>query len=265
MSVRSIDRRWYHTCNDCMAPCPLQPQTVPGIAEMMEMDESLFRWRRLSAGSEIYRQDEVPEECYIVTGGWVSLHRILGDGRRHIVEFAVPGDLIGFSFAADRKADHFAVALTDVVLCVADREGLKRHLENNVTLMEQVSEYLLAEQNLARQQLTNVTRNQALERTANLLYQLFVRVRGREPAAGDELPLPLTQEQIGDAIGLTAVHVNRMLRQLRIDKVLVLKGGKMSILDPVRFSELALIDVDSVLGSRPRARAATTPRKATAN
>jgi CRP-like cAMP-binding protein len=243
-----------------MAPCPLQPRTVPGITQMMEVDETLFRWRRLPAGSEIYRQDEVPEECYIVTGGWVSLHRILGDGRRHIVEFAVPGDLIGFSFAADRKADHFAVALTDVVLCVADRDGLKRHLENNVTLMEQVSEYLLAEQNLARQQLTNVTRNQALQRTANILIQLFVRVRGREPEAGDALPLPLTQEQIGDAIGLTAVHVNRMLRQLRIAKVLTLKGGQLHVIDPAKFTELAHIDVDAVLGSRPRAR--TSTRKA---
>ena len=87
----------------------------------------------------------------------------------------------------------------------------------------------------------------------------------REPAEGDELPLPLTQEQIGDAIGLTAVHVNRMLRQLRLEKVLTLKGGRMTILDPARFSELALLDVDSVLGSRPRPRAGTTPRKATAN
>jgi CRP-like cAMP-binding protein len=246
-----------------MAPCPLQPRTVPGIAQMMEMDESLFRWRRLPAGSEIYRQDEVPEEAYIVTGGWVSLHRILGDGRRHIVEFAVPGDLIGFSFAPDRKSDHFAVALTDTVLCVADREGLKRHLEGNVALMEQVSEYLLAEQNLARQQLTNVTRNQALQRTANLLYQLFVRVRGRDAEPGDTLPLPLTQEQIGDAIGLTAVHVNRMLRQLRIDKVLTLKSGVLTVIDPAKFTELAHLDVDSVLGSRPRARP-QAPRKAQA-
>ena len=246
MHVQTNGRRLYHDCFACFTPCPLQLRADPKVQALPEMD-GLFRWRRIEAGDEIYGQDDLPEAAFVVSGGWVSLQRIVGDGRRHIIEFAVPGDLIGFSFSAGRKADHFAVALTDVVLCVADHEALKRHLEAHHPLVEQVGAYLLAEQNLARQQLTNITQNPAINRTANLLLQLFVRVCGRSPVAGDSLAMPLTQEQIGDAIGLTAVHVNRMLRQMRIDGVLTLKSGTLCVLDAAKFQELARFDVASVL------------------
>ena len=252
MHGQTNGRRLYHDCFECFTPCPLQLRADPNAPGLPEMDE-LFRWRRVTAGEEIYGQDEVPEAAFVVSGGWVSLQRIVGDGQRHIIEFAVPGDLIGFSFAADRKADHFAVALTDVVLCVADHEGLKRHLEAHHPLVEQVGAYLLAEQNLARHQLTNITQNPAINRTANLLLQLFLRVTGRNPVAGDTLAMPLTQEQIGDAIGLTAVHVNRMLRQMRMDGVLTLKSGTLSVLDPARFQELARFDAAAVLDNGLRA------------
>ena len=255
MHVQTNGRRLYHNCIACFTPCPLQ-QHPASQGDRPSGSEDLFRWRRVAAGEEIYAQDEIPDASYVVSGGWVSLHRIVRDGRRHIIEFAVPGDMIGFSFTAKRKADHFAVALTDVVLCAADHDELKHHLEHHQPLLEQVGTYLLAEQNLARQQLTNITQNPAINRTANLLLQLFVRVMGRSPAAGDKLTLPLTQEQIGDTIGLTAVHVNRMLKQMRLAGVLTMKSGQLCVIDPVKFHELARFDVDSVLDNGLRAGAA---------
>ncbi len=99
------------------------------------------------------------------------------------------------------------------------------------------------DQVFAYQHLTSVGRRTARERVANLLLELFVRVRQSAPeASGDAIRLLLTQEHLGDALGLTSVHVNRTLRALREDGVLAIKRGALSILDPDRLAEEAGFD-----------------------
>ena len=101
---------------------------------------------------------------------------------------------------------------------------------------------------LAREHLTNVGRRSARDRVAHPLLELFYRVRRRGASPGDNaLELPLTQEHIADAPGLTMVHVNRTLRALREADLLAMRGRMLRILDPEALAELAGFDPDIVL------------------
>ena len=84
-----------------------------------------------------------------------------------------------------------------------------------------------------------MARQSAQQRVAHLLIDLFVRVHGHSPRAGEEMHLPLTQVRIGDALGLTAIHVNRMLGQLRLAGAAVVRRRKLRILSPARLLALA--------------------------
>ncbi len=101
---------------------------------------------------------------------------------------------------------------------------------------------------LANEHLTNIGRRVARERVAHLLLELFYRVWLAHPSPhSDGVELPLTQEHIGDALGLTSVHVNRTLRQLREAGLVTISGHNMQVLDPDMLAEVAGFDSEKVL------------------
>lgn len=218
--------------------------------------------RRLAAGVEVYRQGEDAPEFYLVNSGWMCLYRLLPDGRRHNVKFAMPGDLIGFSMAPAMPMDHSAISLTESAVSVLDRDAVMRRYPKDAELMARLGCYMAREHALALQQLTSVTRATAIERVTHLLLELFIRSRRRLPEAGDRMRIPLTQEQIGDAVGLSAVHVNRMLAELREEGILTLHSGQMVIAKPDRMSNLSPLDFNAMLdyfGPPPSAGAVPFP------
>jgi len=207
----------------------------------------LIARRRLPAGFEVYRQGEAASEFFLLNSGWMCLYRLLPDGRRHNIKFAQAGDLVGFSLLGGMPMDHSAVCLTGTTVAVLDRDMAQRHCLKNGELMTHLSRYLSREHSLALRFLTSVTRASAIERVSHLMLELFVRARRRLPRADDTLPVPLTQEQIGDAVGLSAVHVNRMFAKLRRSHVLTLAGGLLRIECPASLFDLVALDVATML------------------
>ena len=135
------------------------------------------------------------------------------------------------------------LALTTIEVCVFPKRGLLTMFGRHPKMAVRMACIAARDQVFAYQHLTSVGRRTARERIANLLLELFVRLRQSAPeASGDSIRLPLTQEHLGDALGLTSVHVNRTLRALREDGVLAIKRGALSILDPDRLAEEAGFD-----------------------
>jgi CRP/FNR family transcriptional regulator len=252
MTIRSIVRKPSDRCADCDVPCPAHRGDLSPAARAA-FDAGMMQRRRVPARTEIFRQGEALGDFYFVADGWLCLYKLLPDGRRQNVKFVLPGDLVGFSLSLDREMDHTAVTLTDAVLCVGDRVAAGRHFTRDPELITHITEYLVREQEMSRDHLTSVARMTAIERVAHLICELFLRLQRRLPRRGDQMALPLTQEQMGDAIGLSAIHVNRMLSQLRAEKVVILRAGRLSVLDPARLMELANIDPAVTLGSDPNA------------
>jgi CRP-like cAMP-binding protein len=196
-------------------------------------------YRVVSAGKEIYAEGEPSNDLYIVTEGWVFQYQILEDGRRQILDFALPGTLLGFQPQPGEEMGHTAEALTCSRVAVIPRQRLgglfAREPEFALRFVSAAADAL----NLAYENITDVGRRTAREAVAHLLLRLFSRIRTDNGGAADTIAFPLTQEHIADALGLTAVHVCRTLRALRTDGVVKLSNATLAILDIDRLVEIA--------------------------
>ncbi|HML90829.1 Crp/Fnr family transcriptional regulator [Methyloceanibacter sp.] len=198
--------------------------------------------RRVEAGVQLLRPGEPSHETYELIEGWAFQYALFPDGRRQILNFVLPGAILGFHRDNDEVLTYGVEALTNTVVAsyrINASDVFERDLETGMQLLWLLSRDL----RLAFDRLASVGCLSAQERVAHLLLELFIRSRMRWPGHQIEhLNLPLTQEHIGDATGLTSVHVNRMLRDLGKRGILEFQYRHLRILDPDRLVELAAVD-----------------------
>ena len=202
--------------------------------------------RTVSAGADLYSQDENSTELYTLLDGWVCLYQILEDGRRQILDFALPGAFLGFQPDLNAPSSHSAYCLTDIAVCVFPRDNLFDLFRAHPELALRMAWITARDGALAREHLTNVGRRSARERVAHLLLELFYRVSRKSGMKNNSsIDLPLTQEHIADALGLTTVHVNRTLRGLRQAELLDIQGRTLTVRDPDMLAEIAGFDAEA--------------------
>ncbi|CAN7619179.1 Crp/Fnr family transcriptional regulator [Phenylobacterium sp. LjRoot164] len=168
---------------------------------------------------------------FIVVEGWAARIRWLADGRRQIFDFLLPGD--GFGLTPGRHASPVAVmAVTSIDL--VDATSLKTAMAQPGLLAEDLKRHLAEQARTEEERLLNQVErlgcHSAYERICHLLLELRERCTGGDPGA-TEFEMPLTQECMGDVLGLSVVHVNRVLQQLRRDRLLEIRGGSAQLKD----------------------------------
>tara|TARA_R110000787_G_scaffold20785_56_gene61856 strand:+ start:2280 stop:3053 length:774 start_codon:yes stop_codon:yes gene_type:complete len=199
--------------------------------------------RKVTAGEDIFGLGEPCDEIYNLVEGWVFLYNILQDGRRQILHFALPGAILGFHSVGGAKATFAAQALTDSIVCVIPHKALRPMSRECPEIGLRLAGRIARDRNLAYDHLTSIGRHSARERVAHLILELFIRFRSQWPGQNiEEMYLPLTQEHIGDATGLTGVHVNRVIRDLRQEGVLEFHYRRLKILNPDKLVDIADID-----------------------
>ena len=177
----------------------------------------------------------------LLLAGWACRMRVFPDGRRQIFEFILPGEIYGLCLRPQAVALSSAVALTAVTIADAGRIGdvfadRQDEFPNLVAALHCTAS--LDELHLLNQ-LVRVGRQSAYERVAHLVLELHERLEAVGLASGDTIPLPLTQEILADALGLSIVHLNRTLQQLRRDGLITFKSGVLRILARGRLTEIA--------------------------
>jgi CRP-like cAMP-binding protein len=196
---------------------------------------------RLAAGAELIGQGERLETPRLLLAGWACRQRYLSDGRRQIFDFILPGDLYGLCLRPQAVALCHAVTLTRATISNAAALGdaVVGHPDafpglTTATLMSASADeaYLL-------NQMVRIGRQTAYERVAHLLLELYHRLSVVGLAGDNYMPLPLTQEIIADSLGLSIVHLNRTLQQLRRDGIVEVRGGAARILDSSRLRNIA--------------------------
>ena len=204
--------------------------------------------RGFEAGAELFGIGASPDCIHNLIDGWVALYTLLEDGRRQIVQFALPGALFGIFGATGERATYGAQALTDGLVCVIPHPVLTSSLREDSEVAMRLLRSLSRDRTLAFDHLTSIGRRNARERVACLILELFVRRRAQWPGSRiEEMYLPLTQEHLGDATGLTFVHVNRVLRGLRREGVVEFHHRRLRILDPDRLVEVAGVDYHAAM------------------
>lgn len=199
--------------------------------------------RALKAGCDLFRLGERGDAIYSLVDGWVALYNLLEDGRKQIIQFSLPGAILAFIPARGATMNYSAQALTDVVVGIITHENLSRLAKDNPEVGMQLAGLISRDRGLAYDHLSSMGRRSARERVAYLLLELFIRSRLRWPGClGEEMYLPLTQEHIGGATGLTGVHVNRVLRDLRKEGIAEFHYRRLHILNPDKLVDVAGID-----------------------
>lgn len=187
--------------------------------------------RNLPAKTTICREGELASFYYTLLDGWAFRYKLIPDGRRQILSFLLPGDSISFQLMRAERL-HFSIqALTDVSLCVFDRQELSRYVAESPALVARLDGLTSRETAASDDRLTDLGRRSAHERVARLLVQLSLRLRRRGRVDGGSFAFPLRQHHIADALGLTAVHVSRVLKSLRDDGLLSIDDQRLTIRD----------------------------------
>ena len=200
-------------------------------AETAALESLEERQRQVRRGAVLQRENEAGSELFILRKGLMMSYVLLDDGSRQILRFLFPGDMLGISSAIYREAPETLAALSDCVVCPFDRSVLAQLMVEHPRL----SALILVSSQIERVALTDrlaaLGRTSAKARVAALLLELRNRLRATDKSVASVFALGLTQEEIGDATGLTAVHVNRMLRQLEEDGLIRREGGRVTLID----------------------------------
>jgi len=195
--------------------------------------------RTVEQGDDIIRQGEPCSELYTLLDGWAMVYQDLANGRRQVLDFALPGALLGFRPNLEAPPVHSVQALTDASMCVFPRARFLALVREQPEVGLRLAWMTARDHFLAQEHLTNLGRRNAAERIAYLLLEIYLRAARTWPAAGGSIAMPLTQEHLGDALGLTAVHVNRTLGRLRRQGLLELGGRTLVVRDAEALAALA--------------------------
>ncbi len=203
-------------------------------------------------GKELFREGQNGHRVFIVQAGWASSYKELPDGGRQIINFPIPGDCVGLRSVLMQTSDHAFSVLTDTILTAIDAPRMKRLFDDFPNLRAGFLWSAARDEAMAVEHLVGVGRRSAVERTAHFFMELGERLLLVGLATETQFKCPLNQYVLADALGLSAIHVNRVLRELRERKLLSLKSGTLTILDYRGLLKLANYrSVDSRL-STPR-------------
>ncbi len=200
-------------------------------AEQNTLEKLEERQRHVRRGAVLQRENEDAGELYILRKGLMMSYVLLDDGSRQILRFLFPGDMLGVSSAVYQEAPETLAALSDCIVCPFDRGVLSDLMLAHPRLSSMIFVYSQIERVALTDRLAALGRTSAKARVAALLLELRNRLRATDKSLANAFSLGLTQEEIGDATGLTAVHVNRMLRQLEEEGLIAREGGRVTLLD----------------------------------
>jgi CRP/FNR family transcriptional regulator, nitrogen fixation regulation protein len=194
--------------------------------------------QHFTCNETIFNQDDPAEYVYRIISGTVRLCRYMPDGRRHIVDFMLPGDLMGFVESPDLPAS--AEAVTEVTLVAFPRVCFDRLANENATVRTQLLRHLSATLLTAQQHMFVLGCQKAKERVASFLLRLADRM---DLALGDRLDLPMSRQDMADHLGLTIETISRMISALRNECIILIPNTQQIVLrDMVALRALAVED-----------------------
>jgi CRP-like cAMP-binding protein len=174
-----------------------------------------FHTRSLSAGSYILRERDEIRNCCILLSGFAYRSKVVGNGGRQILSIHIPGDVVDIQHAMLSVADHNIQMLTAGEVALVPAAAVKELAFKHPTIGQALWLETLVDGSIFREWIANVGRRDARTRIAHLLCEFTVRLHTAGLTNSNRYQLPMTQEQLGDATGLTGVHVNRTMQSLR--------------------------------------------------
>ena len=235
-------------CKDCA----IRSSALFGELETNQLDKARsLRSSQISynAGEYLYHEGDIPDKAFTVYSGWITLFKNLKNGDRQILRFALPGDFLCYKVGKFKALDHSAIAASDVTLCAFPIDRFRETISQLPDLAFAISSVTETSTQRCHSSLTSIASHPAETKVAFLLLSLYIRELPYQPNAKC-IPFPITQEDIGDALGLTSIHVNRVFQTLRKKGLIECKNRCLWVADRdalARVAKISLPELEQIM------------------
>lgn len=218
--------------------------TVTGLddADIAAIRALPINVRHWEAGRTVVSDGSRPTECVLVIEGFCVRAKTTVTGQRQILSIHIPGEIPDLQSLHLHRVDHDLIAVAPSTLGFISHAALRALTRANPNVAEVLWRDTLIDAAIFREWIVNVGQRPAGSRLAHTVVELRRRLAVTGRAAGDTFDMPLTQEQISEALGITPVHANRIIRQLRDDGIVDISRGRVTVLDEAKLAELAQFD-----------------------
>jgi len=205
--------------------------------------ERLHQRRRFFvAGRDLVHQGQTDQAAYILASGWVCSYKLQPDGTRQIVDFQIAGDFLGLRSVLLRTSDHSFEPIVDIQAVEVLASDLLDAFEQTPRLATAILWAASRDEAMVVEHLVGMGQRDADARMAHFLLELGAKLTLVGLGSRDGFDCPLTQYHLADALGLSSVHVNRVLRKLREDGLATFRNGRVTFDDIDRLAALAEFD-----------------------
>jgi CRP-like cAMP-binding protein len=198
--------------------------------------------REYPAERAVVSDGQKATECCLIIRGFCARSKTTSDGRRQILSIHIPGEIPDLMSLHLHVMDHDLSTLTPCTLGLINHEALRMLYRRQPNLADMFWRDTLIDAAMFREWIVNVGQRPAPARLAHVVVELRERLKVIGRIEGNSFEMPLTQEQIGEALGITAVHANRVIKQLRQDGIVLFHRGRVEVLDEDKLLELAGFD-----------------------
>lgn len=220
----------------------LEERDVLSPEEKEVLESALSRPRTVKADEDMVREGDRPTESILILEGFASRYKVLQSGRRQITAIHIPGDFVDLHGFLIKKMDHAVGTLTACTIATIPHEKIRDISERYPHLTRLLWLSTLVDSSIHREWLVAMGRRSAREHMAHIVCELFVRLELVGLTEGDTFQMPVTQAELGDTLGISTVHVNRVLQELRGEGLITWRGEKLTIHDFERLKEVAEFD-----------------------
>jgi CRP-like cAMP-binding protein len=210
--------------------------------DMRVLTGATSRPRTYRARHDLIREGDEPGPMFVMLDGWACRYKILPSGTRQIMAFLMPGDACDLNMALLTEMDHSIQTITAATVATVARADMESMMQGHPAIARAMYAAQLVDEGIMRAWIVSMGRRSSAERVAHLICELYLRARSIGLTGDGEFALPLSQIILADALGMTAVHINRVLKELRLAGAMALSRGTVTIIDPTKLVQIAGFD-----------------------
>jgi CRP-like cAMP-binding protein len=215
------------------------PLAAADVAELVALTS---RSRVTKTRHDLIREGDRPGPVFVMIEGWACRYKILPSGTRQVLAFLMPGDACDLHIGLLAEMDHSIQTITPARVATIERVDMDELMRRRPAIAKAMYIAQLVDEGTMRAWITSMGRRTSIERVAHLMCELYLRARDIAMTGEATLTLPLSQVLLADALGMTSVHINRVLKDLRIAGAMTLHRGSLEVSDPDKLVRIAGFD-----------------------
>lgn len=212
------------------------------VTEVAALAAATLNPRQVAPKTDLIREGDRPGPVFVMLDGWACRYKILPNGTRQVLAFLMPGDCCDLHVSLLAEMDHCIQTITPALVATIDRVNMGVMMDEHRGISKALYVSQLIDEGTMRAWITSMGRRTSTERVAHLMCELYLRARNIGLKTEPALALPLSQLLLADSLGMTAVHLNRVLKVLRAEGAMSLDRRSLLITNPAKLVQVAGFD-----------------------